>query len=63
MQVKPPFLFGAGASHGCNGTNEVVPLGNDLFTDLKDKFPNTWGALTHFESDFKIKFDSGIIIH
>ncbi len=61
MQVKNLFLFGAGASNGCNGTNEIVPLGIDLFTNLKNKFPGTWGTLPPaFESDFKDKFEKGM---
>jgi len=61
MQVKNLFLFGAGASSGCNGTNEIVPLGIDLFTNLKNKFPGTWGTLPPaFENDFKSNFEKGM---
>ena len=45
MNYKNIFLFGAGASHGCNGVNKLPPLGTQLFDCLKKEFPLTWGKL------------------
>ena len=54
MNIENFFLFGAGASFGCGGTNKVVPLGSDLFIDLKKRFPKTWGSLSAvYDNDFK----------
>lgn len=55
---KTIFLFGAGASFGCGGTNKTVPLGKDLFAALIEKYPSTWGSMSSkltdlFKSDFK----------
>lgn len=61
MKARILFLFGAGASYGCNGTNEKVPLGINLFTNLKNRFPETWGILPPgFENDFKENFEKGM---
>lgn len=61
MKIKNLFLFGAGASYGCNGTNEVVPLGISLFKNLKKKFSQTWGILpSDFENDFNENFEKGM---
>lgn len=52
--MKVLFFFGAGASHGCGGTNSPPPLGNSLFSSLRKEFPSTWGSLPE---NLKEKFD------
>src|SRR3989344_3495636 len=36
------LLFGAGASNGSGGVNIIPPLGNELFKELCNQFPDSW---------------------
>jgi len=62
-RMKNIFLFGAGASHGCGGTNHQPPLGFQLFGVLREKFPQTWGKLPEsLSSKFLVNFEKGMAI-
>jgi hypothetical protein len=60
-------FFGAGASHGCSNVDPYPPpLGSDLFKELTNDFPLTWGKLpTSFRDGFSRGFEIGMekIIH
>jgi hypothetical protein len=61
--MKNIFLFGAGASTGCKGTNFKVPVGKGLFPLLKEQFPNAWGKLPEdLNAIFSDNFESGMEI-
>ncbi len=59
--MKNIFLFGAGASYGCKGTNFIVPIGKELFPLLKKRFLNTWGRLPeNLNAIFSDNFEAGM---
>jgi len=59
--MKNIFLFGAGASTGCGGTNFKVPVGKNLFSLLKNQFLNTWGNLPQdLDIIFSNNFEAGM---
>ncbi|MCK4869683.1 MAG: hypothetical protein KAS93_01090 [Gammaproteobacteria bacterium] len=59
--MKNIFLFGAGASYGCGGLNSTVPLGNQLFCELKRRFPGTWGQVSQeIATSFHENFEQGM---
>jgi hypothetical protein len=61
--MKNIFLFGAGASTGCKGTNFKVPAGKELFLLLKQQFPNAWGTLPEdLDAIFSDNFEKGMKI-
>lgn len=61
--MKNIFLFGAGASYGCKGTNFTVPIGKKLFPLLKKRFPDTWGRLPkNLNAKFSDNFEAGMEI-
>lgn len=44
--MRLAILFGAGASFGCGATApRPIPLGRDLYEELRGCFPETWGKL------------------
>lgn len=52
------LLFGAGASYGAGGINNTPPLAKDLFDELYNRYPETWGKITtkekrKFQNEFK----------
>jgi hypothetical protein len=66
--AKDVVFFGAGASAGCGDVNpHTPPLGNELYGQLKARFPATWGRLgswiaepfENFEKGMKLAFESG----
>lgn len=56
------FLFGAGASFGAEDVYpKVPPLGKDLFRELDQAFPSTWGSLPYtLKSLFSPDFENGM---
>jgi hypothetical protein len=56
------FLFGAGASFGAGGIwPENPPLGYQLFDDLEQMYPGSWGRLpTKFKEVFRDNFEDGM---
>lgn len=55
------LLFGAGASCGSLGLNICPPLSRDMFGELRNTYPDTWGKVSHKLSDvFNRSFEEGM---
>jgi len=55
---KIVILFGAGASYGAGGIVKPPPLGSNLFEELTNEFPDSWGFIPEeyamlFSDDFE----------
>jgi hypothetical protein len=62
MKPKLAFLIGAGASKGAGGIEPYdPPLGAELYTDLVDRYPSTWGTLAaDVDMMFRENFEIGM---